>query len=92
MPSRETAMLIVTCVRVCCCAFLSHVQCAAWFKLASNYSLVWSMDNALVELLRSVRADSGEQAQEVTEVQDILLSNRIKVPVVVSTLVVRISL
>ena len=62
------------------------------FKLASNYSLVWSMDSELVELLRSVCADSGEQAQEVTEVQDILLSNRIKVPAVVSTLVVRISL
>ena len=62
------------------------------FKLASNYSLVWSMDSALVELLRSVCADSGEQAQEVTEVQDILVSNRIKVPAVVSTLVVRISL
>jgi len=68
------------------------VQGVAWFKLASNYSLVWSMDNALVELLRSVCADSGEQAQEVSEVQDILLSNRIKVPFVVSPLVVRISL
>ena len=68
------------------------MQGVAWFKPASNYSLVWSMDNALVELLRSVRADSGEQAQELSEVQDILLSNRIKVPAVVSTLVVRISL
>ena len=68
------------------------MQGVAWFKLASNYSLVWSMENALVELLRSFRAESGEQAQEVTEVQDILLSNRIKVPAVVSTLVVRISL
>ena len=50
------------------------------------------MDNALVELLRSVTADSGEQAQEVTEVQDIFVSNRIKVTVIVSPLVVRISL
>ena len=40
------------------------------------------MDIELVELLRSVCADSGEQAQEITEVQDILLSNRIKVLVV----------
>ena len=51
------------------------------------------MDIELVELLRSVCADSGKQAQEITEVQDILLSNRIKVPVVnVFMLVVRFSL
>ena len=51
------------------------------------------MDIELVELLRSVCADSGEQAQEITEVQDILLSNRIKVLVVnASPLVVRLSL
>ena len=68
------------------------MQGVAWFKLASNSSLVWSTENELVELLRTFRADSGEQAQEVTEVQDILLSNRIKVPAVVCMHVVRISL
>ena len=39
------------------------------------------MDKSLVNVLRSVRADSGEQADEFTEVQDILMSNRIKVRV-----------
>ena len=37
------------------------------------------MDIALVDVLRSVRANIGEQAGELAEVQDILMSNRIRV-------------
>lgn len=37
------------------------------------------MDIALVDVLRSVRANIGEQAVELAEVQDILMSNRIRV-------------
>ena len=38
-----------------------------------------NMDFALVDVLRSVRANSGDQAGELAEVQDILMSNRIRV-------------
>ena len=40
------------------------------------------MDKALVDVLRSVRASSGEQAEDVTEVQNILMSNPIKLRVI----------
>ena len=38
-----------------------------------------NMDIALVDVLRSVRANIGEHAGELAEVQDILMCNRIRV-------------
>ena len=49
----------------------------AWQRL----QLCVNMDKALVDVLRSVRANSGEQVRELSEVQDILMSNRIRVRV-----------
>ena len=51
--------------------------------LGSEHSVVSSMDNVLVDVLRSVRVNRSEQAEEVTEVQIILLSNRNKMLVIV---------
>ena len=40
-----------------------------------------NMGKTLVDVLRNVRANSGEQAGELAEVQGILMSNRIRVRV-----------
>ena len=64
-------LLWVPDVHSCPCAGCCEAQ--AW----QQSQLCLNMDKSLVNVLRSVRADSGEQADEFTEVQDILMRNRI---------------
>ena len=79
MPSSVDAFCVIIVVRArCACVFLVQgVVIQAW----QRSQLCVNMDKALVDVLRSVRANSGEQVRELSEVQDILMSNRIRVRV-----------
>ena len=79
MPSSVDAFCVIIVVRArCACVFLVQgVVTQAW----QRSQLCVNMDKALVDVLRSVRANSGEQVRELSEVQDILMSNRIRVRV-----------